>query len=157
MYLKRGKKFNPRVREIMNIMNIPWSGGYSSNLWENPLSGNLHHNISPQPSGHSSAALLMFVNHLIVLTQPAKSASTIIFGVTIFYRQDKTRLGVNNWFLHWTSAINCLNANLCVRFLDSSWYLFQLESPGTNVELWETSNGFATLPDRVGRRVGTSW
>ena len=89
-----------------------------------------------------------------VLTQPA---STIIFGVTIFYRQDKTRLGVNNWFLHWTSAINCLNANLCVRFLDSSWYLFQLESRGTNVELWETSNGFATLPDRVGRRVGTSW
>ena len=46
MYLKRGKKFNPRVREIMNIMNIPWSGGYSSNLWENPLPGNLHHNIS---------------------------------------------------------------------------------------------------------------
>ena len=132
MNLEKGTISNPRMCEIMNIMNIPWSGGYSSNLWENPLPGNLHHNISAatphQPSGQCSFLRKDFFH--CKLSRRINTASTIMSLVV-----NKERIGVEwlDTFLWGACLCNARKKVICLgfyifRFLVFSWYLLGLES-----------------------------
>ena len=121
----------------MNIMNIPWSGGYSSNLWENPLPGNLHHNISPatphQPSGQCSFLRKHFF--CCKLSHRTNTGSTIMsLGPQVEVNIDKQEKDWGSIGQIWFCIgllVQCLQKGGFVwisRFLDFSWYLLGPES-----------------------------